>query len=168
MIANWERIHFRPMHLGDLPLMHRWLNTAHVLEWWDHLPTPDAVAAEYTSRIQGREPTQSFIVEADARPVGCIQCYRIADYPDYAQYLGADDHAVGVDLFVGEAELVGRGLGSAVLREFLRTVVFAYQSPTECIIGPEIGNHRALVRIKGPASATGRPFRFPANEPMNS
>ena len=49
-----------------------------------------------------------------------------------------------MDLFVGEAELVGRGLGSAVLREFLRTVVFACQSPTECIIGPEIGNHRAI------------------------
>jgi RimJ/RimL family protein N-acetyltransferase len=144
MVVNWNRIYFRPMNLDDLPLMHRWVNTPHVREWWDGLPTLDAVVAKYSPRIMGKEPTRSFIVEADARPVGYIQSYRIADYPDYARQLGVDDRAAGVDLFVGQAEFVGQGSGSAILREFLRTIVFAHESATECIIGPEIGNHRAI------------------------
>jgi aminoglycoside 6'-N-acetyltransferase len=144
MFVSLNRFHFRPMNLDDLSLMHRWLNTPHVREWWDALLTLDAVVAKYTPQILGKEPTRSFIVEAVSRPVGYIQSYRIADYPEYARHLGAGDRAAGVDLFVGEVEFVGQGCGSAILIEFLRTVLFADEWPTECIIGPEIGNHRAI------------------------
>jgi RimJ/RimL family protein N-acetyltransferase len=144
MVVNWKRFHFRPMKLDDLPLMHRWVSTPHVREWWDALPTFDAVVTKYAQQVLGKEPTRSFVVEAGSRPVGYIQSYRITDYPDYARYLGSDDYAAGVDLFVGEAEFVGHGAGSAILREFLRTVVFADEWPTECLIGPEIENHRAI------------------------
>jgi Acetyltransferase (GNAT) domain len=119
MVVNWKRFHFRAMKLDDLPLMHRWVNTPHVREWWDALPTFDAVVTKYAPRVLGKEPTHSFVVEAGSRPVGCIQSYRITDYPDYARYLGSDDCAAGVDLFVGEAEFVGHGAGSAILRKFL-------------------------------------------------
>jgi RimJ/RimL family protein N-acetyltransferase len=144
MVVNSHRFHFRPMNLDDLPLMHRWVNTPHVREWWDALPALDAVVAKYTPRILCKEPTRSFIVAAGATPIGYIQSYRIADYPDYARHLGADDRAAGVDLFVGEAEFVGHGYGSAILNEFLRTVVFTDEWPTECVIGPEIENQRAI------------------------
>ena len=142
--AAGENIRFRPMTLGDLPLMHRWVNMAHVREWWDPLPTLEAVAAKYTVQILGREPTRSFIIEADARPVGYIQTYRIADYPNYARHLGAEGGSVGVDLLIGDEEYVGHGAGSEILREFLESVVFADQSVTECSIGPEIANGRAI------------------------
>jgi RimJ/RimL family protein N-acetyltransferase len=144
MVVNWNRFHFRPMKLDDLPLMHRWVNAPHVREWWDALPTIEAVVAEYAPRILGKEPTRSFVVEAGSRPIGYTQSYRIADYQNYAQHLGCDECAAGVDLFVGEAEFLGQGSGSAFLREFLRTVVFADQWPTECLVGPEIENHRAI------------------------
>ena len=144
MVVKRKRFYFRAMKLDDLPLMHRWVNTPHVREWWDALPTLDAVVTKYAPRIAGHEPTRSFVVEAGSRPVGYIQSYRIADYPDYARHLGSDECAAGVDLFVGEAEFVGHGFGSAMLREFLGTVVFAEDWPTECLIGPEIENHRAI------------------------
>lgn len=144
MVVNWKRFHFRAMKLDDLPLMHRWVNTPHVREWWDAIPTFDAVVTKYASQVLGQEPTRSFVVEAGSRPVGYIQSYRITDYPDYARYLGSDDCAAGVDLFVGEAEFVGHGAGSTILREFLRAVVFADEWPTHCLIGPEIPNHRAI------------------------
>jgi RimJ/RimL family protein N-acetyltransferase len=144
MAVNWNRFHFRPMKLDDLTLMHRWVNTPNVRQWWDALPTLDAVVAKYAPPILRKEPTRSFIVEAGARPLGYIQSYCISDYPDYARYLGADDRAAGVDLFVGEVEFVGQGSGSAILMKFLSTVVFADERPTECIIGPEIENHRAI------------------------
>ena len=72
MVVNWNRIHFRSMNLDDLPLMHRWVNTPHVREWWEVLPTLGAVLEKYGPPILGKEPTRSFIIEVDARPVGYI------------------------------------------------------------------------------------------------
>lgn len=144
MTTGWDRIHFRSMTVDDLPMMHRWVSTPHVREWWNGLPTLDAVVAKYTPRILGKEPTRSFIIEANEKPVGYIQTYRIADYPNYAQHLGADNCAAGVDLLIGETEYIGHGAGTAILEEFLRVVVFACGSLTECIIGPDIGNRRAI------------------------
>src|SRR5690348_9127907 len=137
-------VQFRPMSLDDLPTMHRWVNAAHVREWWDPLPTLDSVAAKYSPRILGKEPTRSFIIESSRMPIGYVQTYRIADYPDYAQYLGVSDDAAGVDLFVGEPKYMGLGLGSQLLREFLERIVFSDGSVAECIIGPDVRNLRAI------------------------
>jgi RimJ/RimL family protein N-acetyltransferase len=79
MVVNWKRFHFRAMKLDDLPLMHRWVNTPHVREWWGSLPTFDEVVTNYAPRVLGKEPTRSFVVEAGSRPVGYIQSYRITD-----------------------------------------------------------------------------------------
>jgi len=137
-------IQFRPMSLDDLPTMHRWVNAEHVREWWDPLPSLDSVAAKYTSRILGKEPTRSFVVESSRRPIGYIQTYLIADYPDYARHVDASDHAAGVDLLIGEPEYIGRGFGPELLCEFLRAIVFADDSVAECIIGPDVRNLRAI------------------------
>ena len=77
-------------------------------------------------------------------PIGYIQTYRIADYPEYAQHLAASANAAGVDLFIGDATRVGRGTGTRALVKFLRTIVFADESIDECILGPETRNSRAI------------------------
>jgi len=97
-----------------------------VRRWWDEgtrLPYPEAEIEHYRAALQG-EPTYRYVAHIDARPVGMFQHYRIGDSPEYAAALGLDEEAVGVDLFIGEAELVGRGHGPAMLRAFLRDVAF--------------------------------------------
>ena len=76
-------IWFRPLEHRDLPLMHRWVNTPYVAEWWDSLPTLADVSAKYGGRIDGNDPTRSFVIVSGAEPIGYIQTYRIADYPQY-------------------------------------------------------------------------------------
>jgi RimJ/RimL family protein N-acetyltransferase len=137
-------VSFRPLRSDDLPLMHRWINTPHVREWWEPLPTLAEVSARYAARIESREPTRSFIIECDHEPIGYIQTYRIADYPAYATQVQPDPGAAGVDLFIGEASRVGRGTGSRALREFVSSVVFADEAIDQCVIGPEPSNHRAI------------------------
>jgi len=144
MNLSTSGISFRQLTENDLPTMHRWVNTPYVREWWDRLPALEDVAKKYGPRIAGKEPTRAFIIEFGERPIGYIQTYRIADYPDYARHLGTGNDAAGVDLFVGEPDAVPHRFGSVALREFLRVVVFADDSVTECVIGPETGNRRSI------------------------
>jgi aminoglycoside 6'-N-acetyltransferase len=73
-----------------------------------------------------------------------FQHYRIGDSPEYAAALGLDEEAVGADLFIGEADLVGRGHGPAMLRAFLRDVAFPFHQLETCVIGPSVKNTSAI------------------------
>jgi len=49
----------------------------------------------------------------------------------------------GVDLFVGEEGLTGRGLGSKILEQFAREVVFARPETTAAVATVEEANRRS-------------------------
>jgi hypothetical protein len=85
----------RPLTRDDLPLLHRWLHTPHVREWWRADPTtPTDIARKYEPRIDGVVPTRMFIIELRGEAVGLIQCYRHADHPDW-------DRAVDINAAAG-------------------------------------------------------------------
>jgi len=46
--------------------------------------TFEAVVDKYGPRIAGDHPTCCYLILYEQRPIGYIQTYRIADYPDYA------------------------------------------------------------------------------------
>ena len=79
----------------------------------------------------------------DEQPVGMIQTYRVGDHPEWGELIGAEPEAAGVDLFVGEPDAVGRGLGPAILREFARAVVFAGPETTAAVATVEEANRRS-------------------------
>lgn len=137
---------FRQMTPDDLLLMHRWLQTPHVLEWWwgGVAPSYEDVAEKYGPRIRGQEPTDPYLILHAGQPVGYIQTYRIRDYPEYAAAVDMDEEASGVDLFIGEADYLHKGLGSHILRRFLRHIVFAPGDVASCIIGPSAANAIAI------------------------
>ncbi|WP_137293574.1 GNAT family N-acetyltransferase [Nocardioides dongxiaopingii] len=110
------RVAVRPMVRGDLPDVVRWRSAPHVHRWWagDGPPTPAAVRERYLPAIEGDEPTWMWVWEVNGRSVGLVQDYRIADHPEYA-LLTPDPTAVGVDYLLGEADRVGRGLGTRCL-----------------------------------------------------
>ena len=136
---------FRRMTMDDLPLMYRWLQTSDVLEWWfgGVAPAYETVAETYGPRIRGEEPTDSYLILYTDLPIGYIQTYMIRDYPEYAAVVDVEEGAAGVDLFIGEAEYLHRGLGSHILRAFLREIVFA-GGADRCVIGPSVKNAIAI------------------------
>ncbi|HVX31162.1 MAG TPA: GNAT family N-acetyltransferase [Nitrolancea sp.] len=145
MALDPGQISFRRLTRDDFPQLQRWLNTPHVLEWWDKPgPTLADVEKKYSPRVEGRDPTDSFIIEYAARPIGYIQRYLIEDYPDYAQHIGPIERAAGIDLFIGEADLVHRGLGAPLLKQFVRDFIFSRPSVVWCVIGPAISNRSAI------------------------
>ena len=144
--AQW-RPSFRPLTRADLPLVHRWVNTPHVAEWWDDLPTLADVEADFGPGIDGEDATDYFVIEIASRPVGIIQTYLIDDEPEYKAALGGPQRAAGLDLAIGEPDLVGRGLGPAVIHAFATDVVFARWPAgvvDRCVAGPDHRNARSI------------------------
>jgi aminoglycoside 6'-N-acetyltransferase len=136
---------FRRLERRDFPLMQRWLNTPHVLEWWDKPgPTLEQVEEKYLPRILGEEKTDDYVILENGREIGFIQTYIISDHPDYAAFVDVEEQAAGIDLFIGEPDRVHLGLGPRLLRAFMRTVVFARLDVESVIIGPAMSNASAI------------------------
>ncbi len=140
------RIGFRPLAKSDLPSMHRWLNVPHVRETYGlgKNPSPEEVVAKYGPLVGGAERTFPYVIVLDGRDVGYVQTYRISDHPEYARGIGVDDESAGLDLFLGEPDCVGRGLGPLVIDRFVRDVVFATTAVIAVVSDPSSSNPRSV------------------------
>jgi aminoglycoside 6'-N-acetyltransferase len=132
---------FRPMTKDDLPLLDEWLHRPHVARWW----YPDETTiTETLDAIEGRDPSDHYLILVDGRPVGMIQTYLVSDHPEWDALLNVGEGVAGVDLLIGEDDLVGRGLGPEVLRAFTRDIVFAKPGTHACVAGVEPSNARSI------------------------
>lgn len=68
-----------------------------------------------------------------------IQTYRAADYPEWGAFVEDPENVAGVDLLIGEAELIGSGIGPRVLEAFVRDHV----SAPSCAATVESANSRS-------------------------
>ena len=141
-------IEFRPFDRADFPLLLDWFGREHVRRWWYDEPTTlEGLEHEYGPSLDGREPTDHFLILLDGRPIGFIQSYRAADYEDVWP-VSAPPGAFGVDLLIGEEELTGRGLGPEILRLYAARL-FENPEVTQVIAGVEIENERSLRAFEG-------------------
>jgi aminoglycoside 6'-N-acetyltransferase len=103
---------FQPMMPGHLPMIRRWLETPEVVRWWGQ---PDEQYDLVSGDLDHPDMDQ-FIVAAGDRPFGYIQCYALSTWN---QGFGPQPDATrGIDQFIGEPEMIGRGHGSAFIRQF--------------------------------------------------
>ena len=103
---------FQPMTSDDLPMIRRWLETPEVMCWWGE---PDEQYALVSGDLDHPDMDQ-FIVATDDHPFGYIQCYALSTWN---RGFGPQPLATrGIDQFIGEPEMIGRGHGSALIRQF--------------------------------------------------
>jgi RimJ/RimL family protein N-acetyltransferase len=118
-----------------------------VRRWYDDVATevfPDDTIAERLRAIRGEDPTDYHVIMLDGRPIGEIQSYRVDDDPEYAAQVAIGQPALGIDLFIGEPDSIGRGHGPALIRAFLREVAFPRYGVEICVIGPTASNAAAI------------------------
>jgi RimJ/RimL family protein N-acetyltransferase len=134
-------IEFTPLTEADLALVEDWLRREHVARWWrDDIGES---IAEYRRAIEGREPTDHFLIVLDGSAVGMIQTYLVSDYPEWEEVVQVGPGVAGVDLLIGEAELIGAGLGPRVLVQFARDIVFAQSGVDAVVATVEEPNRRS-------------------------
>lgn len=141
---------FRPLTDDDLPLLHRWLNEPGVVRWWEGDDVSwDAVVRDYGTASP--EPTEHWLAVCAGRPVGWIQCYATAAYPDEDEVaswwsLGVDRTAAGIDYLVGDPSERGRGRGSEMIRRFVTEVVFGRHPDWTQVCASPLAANLASVR----------------------
>ena len=138
------RIGFRPLTADELPLLYEWLQREHIQRWWTDRETYDEVVQHYLPAIEGSEPTDLYLILSDGLPVGFVQTYRVSDYPEYRDLVAVEEGVAGVDLFVAEPELTGRGFGSEALRRFVAEIVFSDPEIHACVADPDAENIASL------------------------
>ena len=139
-VGSRVMLRFRPLQAADLRLLHEWLQRPHVRRWWSDHETYDAVVEHYLPSIEGSDPTDLYVVLLDDEPIGFVQTYLVADYAEYATLVAAEGGAAGVDLFIADESLTGRGIGTELLRRFTSEIVFARPETTHCVADPDVEN----------------------------
>ena len=138
------RISFRPLARADLPLLHEWLRRPHVAEWWGPPESLEELEAEHGPAIDGRASHAPYIVLLDDVPIGWIQSYVAAASHDEGWWLDEHDPGVrGIDQFIADPALLGRGIGSAMVRAVVE-MLLADPAVTRVQTDPSPANPRAI------------------------
>ena len=127
---------FRPMAMADLPMIKHWLALPHVREWWGD-------PAEQYALVSGDldEPAMDqFIVGVGGSDFGYIQCY---DLTAWNSEFGEQPKGTrGIDLFIGEPDMIERGHGSGLIRTFVDDRLA--QGLPRMVTDPDPENPRAI------------------------
>ena len=140
-----DEIAFRPVRAADFPLLRRWLEAPHLREWWGD---PDEELGFIRDMVEGRDTTRPYLFALDGEPVGYIQYWFIGHHQnetwikDHPWLAELPAETVGVDLSIGVAELLSRGIGSAALKAFIRRL--RDEGHETIIIDPDPENKRAV------------------------
>jgi aminoglycoside 6'-N-acetyltransferase len=129
---------FRPLTKSDLPRIAAWLALPHVARWW---PDPERHISWIKAGLQ--EPwIEPYLIVLAGRPIGYLQCYDPNQEPD-GPWRGEPEGTRGLDVFVGEAGVLGRGHGAALLRQFSDGLLTRPEI-TRIIVDPAMDNHISI------------------------
>jgi len=127
---------FRPMAGADLPLIRSWLETPEVRRWWGE-------PAEQYALVSGdleHPDMDQFIVALGGHPFAYIQCYALSTWN---QGFGPQSRRTrGIDQFIGDPEMIGRGHGSRFIRQFADTLLKS--GIPRIVTDPDPDNGRAV------------------------
>lgn len=132
------------MREDDLALVATWLAEDHVQRWWRDPSAPQQVEEKYLPRLRGVEPTEMFVILHADEPIGFIQRYLMRDHPDWERSLSPSgqvfEEAAGIDYAIGRRDLVGRGIGSAVVAAFSDALLEDLDDVTDIVVTPQAAN----------------------------
>ncbi len=131
----------------DYELFVRWRNEPHVAEWWNTDDDPVPMTLEHAKAEHGPDAdawvTRCMISVAD-RPVGYVQFYPWSEEAGEARGMGVPDPdtSYGLDIFIGEPDMIGRGVGATVVALVARHVFETEGAASVALLTP-VGNDRA-------------------------
>lgn len=135
------KIDFRKISTSDIPLICNWFNTPHVQQFYSLKAwTQEQVLEKLMPYISMVSPVYPYLVLNQSVPIGYVQYYSVIDFPWPGQDIENEiiKTAAGLDLFIGEANFIRKGLGSIILNEVLNQLIWYHFD--YCMIDPDIRN----------------------------
>ena len=134
---------FRPLTSEDLPMLHEWLRRPHVAEWWHDPPNLVELERDYLPRGTSASSTRAYIALLAGTPIGFIQSYVALGSGDGWWEHETDPGTRGIDQFLANADQLGRGLGSTMVKAFVHQLL-EDPSVTKVQTDPSPDNQRAI------------------------
>jgi RimJ/RimL family protein N-acetyltransferase len=131
-------LELRPMHLGDLTLVERWLGEPHVARWFLAGSSLEAELSDIRQSLSG-DQVHMLLVVRDGQPVGWCQWYPCDVDPAWAADMDAEPDDVGVDYAIGERTHVGSGIGTELIAALVARVR-AVRPDSGIVADPEAEN----------------------------
>ena len=138
-------IRFEPVCREHYPLLRSWLDRPHVRRWWGN---PSEELGYIRDMVEGRDTTRPFICCLAERPVGYVQVWFVGDHQNETWIAShpwlrkLPKSAVGVDITIGEPDLLSVGLGSTALNLFCERL--RNEGHRTIVIDPDPDNGRAV------------------------
>lgn len=152
-------ISFKPLVYGHLPTLQQWLESPHVKAYWDRDIdwTDQLILDKYGTYIEGYKmvdgiklPLEAFIIYLGSLPIGYLQLYDARLFPrdnyDLNHLLSKTSFGkskmAAIDIFLGDVNVIGKGIGSFAMRRFLDEHV--WKCFECCLVDPDKDNIRAI------------------------
>lgn len=129
---------FRRVTPADFGLLTEWQSRPHVRKWWD-------TVEPYTEQKLTDPRVRRWIVSIAERPFAYIQDYMVHGWEDHHFY-ELPKGARGIDQYIGEPDLTGKGHGPAFISQHLRAL-FVEGAPVVAT-DPHPDNSRAISAYK--------------------
>jgi RimJ/RimL family protein N-acetyltransferase len=137
-------ITFRPLAPEDLPMLHEWMCRPHVAEWWGGAPASyEETVADYQPYTEPGATTVGFIALEGDVPIGFVQVYVVAGSGEGWWPEETDPGARGIDQLLCDADRLGQGLGSRMVRAIVEHL-FRDPAVTKVQTDPKPCNARAI------------------------
>ena len=125
-------------------MLHGWLNREHVVEWWGgERPSLEEVQAKYLPRVMAQERVIPYIGMVGATPFAYAQSYIALGCGGGWWEDETDPGVRGIDQSIGVPELLGKGLGTRLVRALVDRL-FADPAVTMIQTDPAPDNQRAI------------------------
>jgi RimJ/RimL family protein N-acetyltransferase len=144
------KIHFTALAKSHFLLLLKWLEKPHVKRWWDQdiQWTSALIQKKFGSYVKGyklekgkAKKIKAYIVCVDEIPIGYIQLYNAYDFPRSKPLQGLPESLAAFDIFIGEENYIGSGIGSKIIALFLNEYAAAYKY---VFVDPDSFNHAAI------------------------
>lgn len=125
-----------------------WRRAPHVRAVWDEDDEPEfslaAIETEYGPATRPGDPSTATFIQLDGRPIGYLQFYPWSAYTEAARAMSItpDEGVWGLDIFIGEPELIGLGYGSRAVDLLCRHLSATYAA-TRVALLTAVDNVRA-------------------------
>ena len=130
-MKNYKNFEFKKLSNEDLPLVHTWLTSPHVREFWREKEVGNFsnFKKSFETRLSSKK-YNPYMVILQGKPIGYIQSYVV------------DEKTFGINQFIGLEEFVDKGLGSMFVKEFTDELLLD-KKVTRIITDPGVLNLRA-------------------------
>ena len=129
---------FRPVAIDDFAMLEAWKREPHVAEWWDGDP-PHTIDGLRDPRVA------MWIVDVDSVPFAFMQDYDVHGW-DGHHFAYLPPGSRGLDQFIGDPAMIGRGHGSAIVEQRMAEL-FAGGAPA-LAVDPHPDNARAIAACR--------------------